>query len=406
MPYSHEKNTACKAYIQFNNKRIFMDTVHIVTGVPSTNTGGTGRAINTLESKKDTLKNIATTFYTPIHCKEKPKKAFPRMYHRILRKLTSQTTPSKKLIKEKNLILFHPQSLGFSWTKKLLAERQHTWIYVLDASFFCIRSYNHIEETGEICFDCLGGNFSAISSNNCKPFPCKQDHYLEFMHSLKEIVQQGKISFFVQCQGHKDLIKKHFGEKTTAVNIGLCADFPPVGTKQVLPASAPTPTYDVVLHTSNVSAKGARWAYELALATPDINYLFPFAKNNSQQSTHIPPNLSFIPMSWESGLKDAVISAKLTLCPSLWAAPVEGALIKSIFWGNQVAVVDVQSAFSAEIPPSVVHHLPNNIHAAANSIRNILLKPVDFSTKMDWYTTFSNTSERVLDKMCSIVLSY
>lgn len=48
------------------------------------------------------------------------------------------------------------------------------------------------------------------------------------------------------------------------------------------------------------------------------------------------------------------------LVPSLWSAPVEGALIKSIAAGRAVAVADNHSAFSHELPMWAVSRLPSD----------------------------------------------
>ena len=53
-------------------------------------------------------------------------------------------------------------------------------------------------------------------------------------------------------------------------------------------------------------------------------------------------------MTWESGLQDYVVNAKVVIHPSQWSAPIEGALIKSAKLNSNVATVSTLFGYEAE----------------------------------------------------------
>jgi hypothetical protein len=75
-------------------------------------------------------------------------------------------------------------------------------------------------------------------------------------------------------------------------------------------------------------------------------------------------------MTWNSGLARAVADAAVVAVPSLWSAPVESALVKSLVTARAVAVADNPTAFASEIPEDVVLHLPVEPDAAAHRLRS------------------------------------
>ena len=48
-------------------------------------------------------------------------------------------------IKNKNILIMHHQSLGLKATKKLINENDNIDFYIMDNAFFCIKSYNFLE---------------------------------------------------------------------------------------------------------------------------------------------------------------------------------------------------------------------------------------------------------------------
>jgi hypothetical protein len=120
---------------------------------------------------------------------------------------------------------------------------------------------------------------------------------------------------------------------------------------------------DIVFHGGDVAAKGSRWALQVAAALPEATFLFPFAP---PQDCPLPTNARFQPCTWERGLGAAVAAARIVLVPSLWSAPIEGALVKSMLHGRLVATAAAEGCWSEEIPDAFRLRLdPDPVQAAA-----------------------------------------
>jgi hypothetical protein len=159
------------------------------------------------------------------------------------------------------------------------------------------------------------------------------------------------------------------------------------------------PAYDVVYHGSRDLAKGIGWVLAVAARTPELKYLVPIDRGGGNVAAT--PNVTVAAMRWESGLYEAVRSARLVLAPSLWSSPCEGALIKNIVIAKAAGVVDVPSAFSAEIPLNVVLHVPPHPDAGAEAIRRALAaawRP-DPAARAAWVADFRAFNEAVADRL-------
>ena len=83
----------------------------------------------------------------------------------------------------------------------------------------------------------------------------------------------------------------------------------------------------------------------------------------------MPENITFKPMDWANGLKAYVQKANYVLCPSIWSAPVEGALVKSVLSGTPTIVVDETSAYQSELSDNIVVRVAADVVKAAEQIR-------------------------------------
>ena len=169
-------------------------------------------------------------------------------------------------------------------------------------------------------------------------------------------------------------------------------DFADLGTRfPAVPALG-----DIVYHGSWLEAKGARWALSLASEMPEKKFLFPCRKPSSLAA---PPNVAFRPLTWESGLAEQVQATPLCIVPSLWTAPIEGALVKSIAHAPATAVVDVPHGFTAELPRNLVLRLPNDFRAAGDTIRRMWPWRVDQSLRDDWVQRFTTANSGLLERL-------
>lgn len=381
-----------------------MKSLFFVTGIPATDPGGTGRFVQELTNVSKQSNLTPAVFHTP-DLSNPPR---PSYFHSLLvklRLLKRRYPPgiSRTLIKEKNLILLHPQTLTYKWTQDLLMARSHSWLFVLDASFFCVKSYNHLYGEFQPCLRCLGGDYRHIEYHRCEPFPIKQDGWKDFLLTMEQLVNQRRLSFLVQCESHKKLIIRHFGSNALAVNVGLCADFSLSPLEKTTTLQEP-PLADVVFHANLHDAKGVSWAMALARLIPERQFLFPFKESSFDYAKPLPANVICKNMQWETGLKEAVMEARVTLCPSLWSAPIEGALIKSLIWGRHVAVVENETAFSSEIPPSVVHHLPREPESAVEKLRELMAGDYHALPVQNWLAAFDKRSSKTYARICDAVL--
>jgi hypothetical protein len=334
-----------------------------------------------------------------------------------------KTSIYKKLITEDNLILLHPQTIGFDLCIELVTKRRKpTFLYLLDSSFFCIRSYNHIPGENKSCLRCLGGDFINIDKFNCEVSPVKQSQPINYLESLKKLVSNGKIKLIAQNLKQAEIASAHFNITNIPV-VGLWTiDFSNLFFNELdnhinelkykenenNDANFDHDHYDIVFHGNSNSSKGAMWVLELAKYCPEISFFFPFKKHYIDTvNKTIPKNCFFESMTWENGLQEKVSDCKLVLLPSLWSAPIEGALIKSIAIGQYVAVVDDQtnSCYSSELPDDLVLKLPCDLQDASYIINQIIKKQPNINehSRSKWLKDFRENNINLLVKLIDIV---
>jgi hypothetical protein len=310
-----------------------------------------------------------------------------------------------------HLVIFHPQMLGVRETLALMQRRADagrvTHLYLLDNFFFCLRSYNHLDREVEPCFRCLGdGAGIAAVATGCVPWPARDPFASAFIAGLERLAAGRHVRFFAQNRGQIELAHRHFGQAVAIDYVGLwCADwtayvdaFSATGVAEGDGTASDLP-YDIVYHGSRDPAKGLLWVLAVAELTPEFRYLVPIDRGNADVKA--PGNVTVTAMRWENGLHAAVRSCRLALAPSLWSSPCEGALIKNIVTARAPAVVDIPSAFSAEIPPNVVARLPTHPAEAAAAIRRIVAdgwKP-DASARRAWVAAFRGFNESVAARL-------
>lgn len=301
-------------------------------------------------------------------------------------------------------ILIHPQSLGFNWVLRFIkSTSKPTWLYLMDSSFFCIKSYNYIDGNSNPCLDCLGGKLENSIFNSCKPFPRNQSSAYKFISKLIELSNQGKVSFITQSKSQNDLVYKQYGSEVTTGIAGLWgSDWNHVIGKKFYNSPSADNLFDIVYHGPNIAAKGVNWAIELADLMPEYSFLFPFKPSGINNFTD---NCFFQEMSWNSGLQDAVSASKMTLIPSLWSAPIEGALIKSIAYSKLVAVVLGDSKFIDEIPEGAILKLSQNVSFAAAQVRDMLDPNDKFTLNgVEYYSEFKNRNYNLIDNIIKVII--
>lgn len=274
------------------------------------------------------------------------------------------------------VILLHPQTIGGRWCLDLIRRRcRPTWIYLLDSSFFCIRSYNHVPPENDACIRCLEGVWSAAGEQGCHAYPAGHDCGMPFLEQLRSLAASGRVRFMAQNPRQAMLAEHHFGARWPVPVVGmwtvdLAEVFAAQGSKRS--TSRRPPPCDVVFHGGDHAAKGFFWTLELARRLPTVRFMFPLAWRQRSSWGARPANCEFVPMTWESGLEEAVAAAPITLVPSLWSAPVEGALVKSIMVGRAVAAPAVGSGYVSDLPDGLVWLLDRQPARAADQLAGLL----------------------------------
>lgn len=326
----------------------------LLSGIPSSHPGGTGQLMRHLENEILSSKRFdGTVIYSPDG-------------ERLTEEQTHLLTETPKVV------IFHPQMLGLTDTTELLARRKAkglvTHLYLLDSFFFCRRSYNHIDTEISPCMRCIGvNNMDAADRMGCVPWPKSEDTAITLIKALHEYVSAGDVHLYAQTQTQAAIARQHFGSTALIEVVGLwCADwaehFETFFDHGV--SEGNSGPFDVVYHGSRDMAKGLGWILAVAAQTPHLSYLVPLDRGPANFSG--PANVTIQPMRWDEGLFEAIKGAALTVIPSLWSAPCEGALVKSIVTARATAVVKNESAFASEIPKDVCLTLPPDpIKAAA-----------------------------------------
>jgi hypothetical protein len=272
------------------------------------------------------------------------------------------------------LLMLHPQNLGYKLAWKLLNTRKSpATLFMLDNSFFCVASYNHLFGTNSPCLLCCSKDSSVGKRKGCKPFPRVDEFGFYFTDYLRMAVPDGSVRLLAQNVNQARLAKSHFALEELPPVVGLWSkDWCGIDTD---PESGPTlPSggvfeWDVVFHGHLLNSKGVGWLLEVAKHCPELNFFFPIAPLQSPQ--YMLPNCYFNPCSWETGLKEAVMNARYVAVPSLWSAPIEGSLIKSIAYARGVIVAFNETAFCSELPEGLVFTASMEPKIAATQLRDL-----------------------------------
>ncbi len=301
------------------------------------------------------------------------------------------------------VLLIHFQTLGYSWCRRFFDKRKGpTWLYLVDAGFFCIQSYNHLSQEYSACLRCIQGKWHNADLYRCKPLPVVNLQARKLVKGLKQWVNNGMIRLLAENQLQAELARRHFGGEVDIDVVGLwTADMPRQGDLKSIKQNVKS-KYDVVYHGSAFPAKGFCWAVEVARHCSGVEFLFPcFSSDAEVLDTPPPNNAHFRFITWETGLAGVVQEAKMVLVPSLWSGPIEGALIKSILLARAVGVADEPTTYASEIPDDVVLRLSRDPKKAGAKLAESIESnwcPREESRRK-WVDTFYEQNTGLLDRL-------
>ena len=309
-----------------------------------------------------------------------------------------------KVLRADPLVLIQPQALGVRWCEQLIENRRSpTWLYLMDSSFFCLRSYNHIDGEHAACTRCLGGRWQWAAQLGCRPWPVHDAATGQFVQRLREWIVTGRVRCLVQNRRQAELLQTHCGGQGTIQVVGLWTiDLDVHATRQPPTQNRSGARPTVVFHGASIGSKGMTWAIEVARNCPQLTFLFPFPPRQLKlASRDVPANIRCQPMTWETGLAGEVAQAAMVLVPSLWSATMEGALLKSIVAGRAVAVVDEPTAYSSELPAGLLLRLAGDPCQAARQLSSAIAdhwKP-DPAVRENWVVQLERANRNLLDRI-------
>jgi hypothetical protein len=270
-------------------------------------------------------------------------------------------------IKGSVVLMIHPQSIGYPKAFRII-QNNRVFLYVMDTSFFCIQAYNYDPIEKKECFRCLQ-NFDNILET------CLSDHSGEgaaaMISNLKSLQQAGQqLHFLLQNKAQQALVKQFFGGSIQSDVVGLDTGELPAITEKDERGTG----FDIVYHGSLYLAKGIEYTVNLALALPELQFFIPVAAEKviaKLPQAGTAKNITFSACSWQTGLMLEIQRARFVINPSLWSAPIEGALIKSIAYNGNVISVATEYGYEKEVGESYpLIRVPfNEIEQAAAIIR-------------------------------------
>lgn len=275
-------------------------------------------------------------------------------------------------IKKSNVVFIHPQTAGFGLLINLLKNNDVS-LYVMDNSFFCIESYNTNPITKNECLKCVG---ACNPEWTCEPFPVKISKKLNLKYLDELKLYSYKINFLVQNNLQLKLLEAHFGEHIKAEIIGLDTQETVSATKIIDSFNSDLEyKVDVVYHGASIIPKGLLYVIQLASHLPEYLFLIPDSKDAIENviGNIVPANVICKKMSWETGLRDYVLDCKVVINPSVWSAPIEGALLKSAAFNKNVATVVTEYGYENEIEDIINHiRLDQDVVIASTQMRYAL----------------------------------
>ena len=259
------------------------------------------------------------------------------------------------LRRRQRMILLHPQNLGYRLALRLIeSRRQPCLLYLLDSSFFCIVSYNHLRGENGSCLRCIEFGFDQIAKNGCEPFPRPDPAARGYLPRLKELVRAGRTIIAAQNVRQAEARAKAFRIAVVFSVIGLWAqDFDEVVsgkpgtlartmTRLVIPGTCCS-MRTVWTPRGLVGPQG--WHRHC----PELRFMFPFALTRLVRGSG-QLQLCAMQLGWLAYAMAG--NARFVVVPSLRSASDRGCAGESIACAKrQSSWWRIRRVYSDELPP-------------------------------------------------------
>ena len=210
-------------------------------------------------------------------------------------------------IKNTKIIVIHPQTIGYDLFFRLL-KYNRIFLYVMDNSFFCVRSYNVHPILENECLQCID---KLSPHEECDPSPVSMSQTKNIKH-LENLKKYSKnIIFLSQNKNQSLLLKLHFGNSVKVRIIGM-------DTNEIKSENEGhlyhITKYDIVFHGKPLIAKGILYFIKLAIILPELTFFVPDTKENIKLvfNGDIPSNIFFKNITWETGLLEDSRKCKIS----------------------------------------------------------------------------------------------
>jgi hypothetical protein len=219
------------------------------------------------------------------------------------------------------------------------------------------------------CTLCITNSKSYVDKG-CHFFPNKanQTDYDFFLQTIQTNLEN--VHFLTQNTNQTELLREKFGDNIKYSKVGMLVDFK----KENILVNKSVKIYDFLFHNTLADAKGLAYFLKLAEVMNNRSFIVPYSKQEvlkAVENFRDLDNVDFISTTWDTGLKEILINSKVVINPSLWSAPVEGALLKSIKYNGCVAVVPAEFSFQKELPNDVVQKLSFEISNSVPVLNNL-----------------------------------
>lgn len=327
-----------------------MKKVKIYSGVPN-NTYGAGKLLSQLARiLGDFGHEVVVDAPRPLNTWQRfLLNTFPKEILRFLYSKLKLFKTSKKSMDVDCVILFHPQMLGIEKASKILNDYDNVFVYILDNFLFCIKSYNVHE--GERCTKCIISN-KPLFANKCNAFPVyvNKEKYLDF----KRLIVERKPNLLFQTKESLEQHRRLYPNSRSTV-VGMST-----GEFDNEIVEIQNEDNLLVYHGGLGAAKGILVLKQWIKYLRDYIVVVPYSSHEVSKyiSLEDNPNLLAIPMTWETGLKEKVACAKAVICPSIWDMPIEGALLKNLYFNGNVIVADVNYGYVSSLPDEIIIRWP------------------------------------------------
>lgn len=401
----------------------YKDRDYIIAGIPPSRLG-VGRLMAYLvdQNHNDFCIIYPNVFYPDSDLRTLLKRiSYIDLFKQIIKYVSSKIIGGLKFkmetmfLRSKNIILIHPQTIGLKNVTKLI-RKNNIFIYLMDCSFFCVKSYNHLDQSLKPCFLCLGGNYEFANKNNCKPFPerYKLNANVRFLEMLR--ASANEITFMVQNSSQADLVINHFGNDIKVYEVGMFAtDFVNHSEKcRSVEKLNDKFNVDFVYHGVVSEVKGLSYVLDIAMELKQFSFLIPASYDRCKKIIgdkilkNDLKNVTFLDINWERGLKEYIINSKVILCPSLWSAPIEGALIKSFIFNGVVALVPAKYSFTNDLPESIYCKLDINCFDETTKKLKELIENEPYRNNLrknaqNWVELFLDDNRSIVNKLKNAV---